>query len=443
MPTIHWFRRDLRLADNTALHAAAQSANLIPLFILDDALLSASRSSPARVAFMLDCLHALDASLRARGSGLVLRRGEPLVVLRQVIAETGANRLTYNRDYSPYARQRDQRVQTGLSIPIDTYADLVLHEFDEVLTDSGAPYQVFTPYKRRWLALPKPQPVPDRPLPPLPPQLERGEIPPAVALGAALPPQPITSAGEDAARTLLADFVAKRLATYATGRDMLGADGTSRLSAHLRWGTISIRQCNAAAQKLDGASAAVWLAELAWRDFYHMILAHYPHVLRRSFRAKYDRIAWENNADYFAAWCEGRTGYPIIDAAMHQLAATGWMHNRARMLVASFLCKDLLVDWRWGEHFFMQKLLDGDSAANNGGWQWAAGTGTDAAPYFRIFNPTTQGQKFDPNGDYIRRWLPGSYHVAPIVDHRAQRQKALDLYAVTKNDGASCGITFS
>jgi deoxyribodipyrimidine photo-lyase len=233
----------------------------------------------------------------------------------------------------------------------------------------------------------------------------------------------------------LADFEAQGLADYHTKRDLLAEEGTSRLSPHLRWGTLSPRRCYAAAERVGGEGAQVWISELAWRDFYQAILAHHPRVLTASFRPEYDNIRWENNAEWFAAWQAGRTGFPIVDAAMRQLSATGWMHNRARMLVASFLCKDLLIDWRWGERYFMQHLLDGDSAANNGGWQWAAGTGNDAAPYFRIFNPAAQAAKFDPTGGYQRRWLPElgtPAYPTPLVNHAQQRERALAMYGVVK-----------
>lgn len=457
--TIHWFRRDLRLDDNTALIAAAQSSDfLIPLFIVDDTLIRTSRvRGGTRLGFMVACLRALDEELRERGSRLIVRRGEHAVVLYDLVQQTGAARLTFNRDYSPYARQRDRRVNSMLraaGITVDTYPDLVMHEFEEVLTESGTPYQVYTPYKRRWLTLPKPAPQAlEANLPPLPIGLDTGTIPTAADLGGASVAQPITQAGEKIALNLLEDFCTQKLARYSERRNMLAEEGTSRLSPHLRWGTISIRRCYAAARQA-GRGAEAWINELIWRDFYHMVLAFHPTVISRSFRPQYDRIQWENNEAFFAAWCAGYTGYPVVDAAMRQLNLTGWMHNRARMIVASFLCKDLLVDWRWGERYFMQKLLDGDTSANNGGWQWAAGSGTDAAPYFRIFNPTEQGKKFDPKGDYVRRWLPELASVPaalihspekirdderrqldyppPIVQHAVQRQKALVMYRIVK-----------
>lgn len=445
--TIHWFRRDLRLDDNTALNAAIQrSQTLIPLFIVDEVLLHSSRGGGGvRVGFLWESLLALDEQLRHYSSRLVIRRGHPTHVLYELAQQSGATRITYNRDYSPYARQRDKHAVDflrGQGLTVDTYQDLVLHEFKEII-NGEKPLQIFTPYRKRWDTLTKPLPQSlITPLPPLPADLETGTLPTLAELGGTQAPQPIAHAGEKAAQRQLDYFIGDTLAAYATGRDTLAEAGTSQLSPHLRWGSISIRRCYQAAFQQGGEGARVWISELAWRDFYQMILAWYPHVLTRSFRPQYDHLKWENNSDWFAAWCEGRTGYPVVDAAMRQLAQTGWMHNRARMIVASFLCKDLLIDWRWGEQYFMQHLLDGDSAANNGGWQWAAGTGTDAAPYFRIFNPTTQGQKFDPHGAYIKRWIPElaaldakhihtpavAHYPAPLVDHAMQRERALALY---------------
>jgi deoxyribodipyrimidine photo-lyase len=454
--TIHWFRRDLRLDDNTGLNAAIRgSSHLLPLFILDETLLHTSRGGGGmRVGFLLESLTALDEQLRQHGSRLVIRRGQPTQVLSELAQATGARRITYNRDYSPYARQRDPQAEAflrGLGLTVESYPDLVMHEFDEVLNQEK-PLHVFTPYRKRWETLPKPAPQALlMPLPSLPPDLDAGPLPTLADLNGQAAPQAITQAGELQAQRQLAHFIEHGLAAYADERNNLDKDGTSILSPHLRWGSLSIRRCYQAASQVGGKGAEVWISELVWREFYQMILAWYPQVLKSSFRPQYDAIPWENNEDWFGAWCEGRTGYPVVDAAMRQLRQTGWMHNRARMIVASFLCKDLLIDWRWGERYFMQYLLDGDSAANNGGWQWTAGTGTDAAPYFRIFNPISQGQKFDPDGHYIQRWIPEladlpTEHLhtpwlaptppaypAPIVDHALQRDKALALYGVTKN----------
>ncbi|MFP4323186.1 MAG: cryptochrome/photolyase family protein [Anaerolineales bacterium] len=451
---IHWFRRDLRLDDNTALIAAAERATtVIPLFILDESLLNTPRGGGGpRVGFMVDSLHALNTELHKHHSRLFIRRGEPLAVLRALIAESGAQAVFYNCDYSPYARQRDKTVVDALraeGINVQTFKDQVLVEFNQVLTKDDAPYQVFTPYLRRWMEVPKDAPQDLARLPTPPDDLPGGDLPSLDDLGGTRAAQPITQAGEAAAQAALQDFMTNKVQHYATGRDLLAEDGTSRLSPHFRWGSLSIRRAHAMVDRRS-EGARVWESELAWRDFYQMILAYFPRVLRHNYRPKYDALQWENNKEYFAAWCEGRTGYPVVDAAMRQLNITGWMHNRARMIVASFMCKDLLIDWQWGERYFMQQLIDGDTAANNGGWQWAAGTGTDAAPYFRIFNPTSQGEKYDPQGDYVRRWVPelagipgkkihqprkakGEFdYPAPLVDHKQQRERALAMYAVTK-----------
>lgn len=453
---IHWFRRDLRLHDNTALlEAAAQADQLIPLFIFDEKLLRSGRGGDGpRVSFMLDSLRALDESLRERGSRLCIRRGSPVTVLRELAQETGAELVTFNRDYSPYARKRDSEVKKALSeagIRVEEQADLVLHEPEDIKTTEGHFYRVYTPYKRVWLTLSKPQPRElDMRFPPAP--VDVGSLP--SASGGSSLESPITQAGEKVAREQLAGFIQEAIAGYDEGRNLLGEKLTSRLSPHLRWGTISVRQCYAAASRIQAKGAEVWISELAWRDFFYTILYHKPQVIRESFYERFDRIQWRNDSMYFAAWQTGQTGYPVVDAAMRELQATGWMHNRARMIAASFLCKDLLIDWRWGERYFMQRLIDGDTAANNGNWQWAAGTGVDAAPYFRIFNPVSQGQKFDPKGVYIRRWIPELENVPDqcihtpwtlpdhefratryprrIVDHAAQREKALEMYSVVR-----------
>ncbi len=479
---IHWFRRDLRLCDNPALHTAAVRSNghVIPLFILDDAILRAPRTGAARTAFMIDALRDLDASLRARGSRLVVRRGRTLDVIRDLVRETGAAGVAWNRDYTPFARRRDAQVEAllrDLNVETSICEEAVIFGPDDVRTGDGRPYTVYTPYWRRWRALveqrrdelqheldpPLFRQVPDH-------GADRA-IPDAADLGITLS-QHIPPGGETPGNARLAAFVdltaAHSIAGYADRRDLPAEPATSRLSPYLRLGCVAPRAALRAALRLldrvsDGQDAErtarsieTWIGELAWRDFYYQILWHYPHVLQRSFKSQYDALSWENDPALFDAWKEGRTGYPIVDAAMRQLNQEAWMHNRARMIVASFLTKDLLIDWRWGERYFMQQLVDGDHAANNGGWQWSAGTGTDAQPYFRIFNPVNQGQKFDPQGMYVRRYLPelaqvadryihapwtmppaeqqrcgvviGRDYPAPIVDHAERRMRALALY---------------
>lgn len=476
-PIIHWFRRDLRLSDNAALAAAAHDAGgaVLLVYILDDTILFGRWASGARTAFLLDNLRALDAALRERGGRLILRRGKPLDELLKLAHESGARGVYWNRDYTPYAIRRDSEAKEalrGAGLEARSFKDAVIWEMDEVATGEGRPYTVYGPYARRWR-----QQVADSSIVVLPPPElvaleqwpEGGPIPSVEALGmhngAAIP-----AAGEAVAQARLSEFGDLRrkegLANYAEQRDFMAVLGTSRLSPYLRLGVISVRACLRLTLDLEAkggpkVSAARnslerWAGELAWHDFYAQVLYHFPHVLRGAFKPQFDALEWENDETLFAAWKEGRTGYPLVDAAMRQLAQEGWMHNRSRMVVASFLTKDLLIDWRWGERHFMNLLVDGDPAVNNGSWQWAAGTGTDAQPYFRIFNPASQGAKFDREGAYVRRYVPelanvpnkhihaphlmapaeqlradmqvGRDYPAPIVDHKLQRARALAMY---------------
>jgi deoxyribodipyrimidine photo-lyase len=480
-PLIHWFRRDLRLFDNTALAAAANDASgaVVPVFIFDKQLLNGRFASPARNAFLRDSLQALDEALQAQGSRLIMRVGDPLEELLALARAYSASGVYWNRDYSPYAISRDKAVKAALKeagLEAKSFKDAVIFEMNEVATNDNRPYTVYTPYSRRWRARLAETGYELQDEPTLvggdfliDPSIEgknRASPVPTEVVGEGKAP---LAAGEAAGRAQLRAFVDGRrsfnIAGYAEGRNLLAQPATSRLSAHLRLGTVSIRECLRLAQEAGTdndmqTGIDTWVGELIWRDFYVQVLYHHPHVLRGAFKREFDGLQWENDQTLFAAWCEGRTGYPIVDAAMRQLAAESWMHNRGRMITASFLTKDLLIDWRWGERFFMQHLVDGDPAANNGGWQWAAGTGTDAQPYFRIFNPTSQGQKFDPGGAYVRRYIPelanvpdsfihepwkmsaelqrrsgvqiGRDYPAPIVDHGTQRQRALDLYGKVK-----------
>lgn len=480
-PIIHWFRRDLRLHDNLALDAALRESDgqVVPLFIFDDAILASPRVGAARVQFLLESLVALDTALRERGSQLVLRHGDPVAVLDQLARESGAAGVFFNRDYTPFARARDERVsgmlaETGRSAR--SFQDLVIWEPDDLLTKTGTPYTVYTPYRRQWRerleADPRPAlAAPDLPaFTPLPAVIDPGVLPTAPQLGHT-PHQDARPGGENEGLKRLQAFVdlanPDGIRDYHIQRDLMARPATSRLSAYLHMGCVSTRAClRAGLAALEHADPAArpgidgWLGELAWHDFYMQILYHFPHVLRGAFKPQFNALAWDNNEAHFAAWCEGRTGYPVVDAAMRQLNSEGWMHNRARMIVASFLIKDLLIDWRWGERYFLQQLVDGDHAANNGGWQWVAGTGTDAQPYFRIFNPISQGKKFDPQGDYVKHYIPelaavptkyihapwtmpaeeqrtalieiGKSYPAPIVDHATQRERALAMYAAAR-----------
>ena len=464
---IWWVRRDLRLTDNQALTAALQHGeNIVPVFVVDPALLNSPYVNERRCAFLFGGLRRLAAALEARGGRLIVRHGHPAEELAALCRTVEVSAVYAEQDYSPYAVARDARVAHALPVPFHLTGGLTVRAPSETLKDDGTPYTVYTPYSRRWRNHPPPQRSDILPAPhtvSVPAAIASGEVP-----GNAADEPPNFVPGEIEAERRLRHFVdglAAPIHDYANHRDRPDLEGTSQLSPYLRFGMISARLAaleayDASAGATTAAGADIWLSELIWRDFYMTILHHFPHVRRGSFRPEYDAIAWQNDEALFAAWCAGQTGYPIVDAAMRQLAATGWMHNRSRMVVASFLVKDLLIDWRWGERWFMKQLLDGDLAANNGGWQWSAGTGTDAAPYFRIFNPVAQGQKFDPDGAYVRRWVPelqrvptrfihepwkmarsdqvragcpiGEKYPAPIVDHGAARRRVLAAYAAVK-----------
>jgi deoxyribodipyrimidine photo-lyase len=467
---IWWVRRDLRLTDNQALSAALGRADqVIPVFVLDPVLLAENEAAEKRVAFLFGGLRALGEDLRARGSTLIIRRGSPRDELAALLAETGAEATFAEADVWPYGVQRDAGIAEIL--PLRLTGGLTVHPPDAVLKADGTPYVVFTPYSRKWKTLPTPLfgdilPAPERIATPSGIASEPIPTRPALSFEARFPP------GETQAQRRLDAFLSSDdppVYRYAELRDRPDLDGTSGLSPYLRFGMLSARQAAAVAglaselapREEARQGVETWLGELIWREFYQAILHHFPHVLEQSFRSRLQAIPWDNDRTAFVAWCEGHTGYPIVDAAMRQLVQTGWMHNRARMIAASFLVKDLLIDWRWGERFFIEHLVDGDPAANNGGWQWTAGTGTDAAPYFRIFNPITQGKKYDPRGDYVRAWVPelaavpdrciqepwrmepetqrscgciiGRDYPEPIVDHAWARERALAAYAEARS----------
>jgi deoxyribodipyrimidine photo-lyase len=476
MRILHWFRKDLRLADNTALSEAARDAagDVVPFYTGEPAILSRPDIAPARVRLVLDSLAALDRDLRGRGSSLLLAHGDAAATVTAAAKATGAGAVYWNDEYEPQLVARDDAVERALrdsGVRVKRFHDRLLVPPGAVATRTGSPYTVYTPFRRACEALPvsAPHPAPARLAAhgfagPPPATLERlGIAPPASA------PWP---AGERAARARLERFVAGAggaapgLASYADGRDVPSLDATSHLSADLRFGTLGPRTIVAAVRAAAAErpalrdAAETYVSELRWRDFFAHVLRHFPHVEHGCFRREYDAIAWSGTPAHLDAWREGRTGYPIVDAGMRELRATGFVHNRVRMIVASFLTKDLLHDWRAGERHFMLHLLDGDLASNNGGWQWAAGTGTDAAPYFRIFNPVSQGRRFDPAGAYVRRWCPelarvpdahvhapweapplalaeagvtlGEHYPFPIVDHAEQRERALALYRAVR-----------
>lgn len=467
-----WFRRDLRVTDQAALYHALKAARRVYCaFIFDrailDELLAEGIRADRRVAFIHASLIELDSRLRAAGGALIVRHGFAAEEIPRLAAALGVDAVFANRDYEPAAIARDERVARALAADgraLHLFKDQVIFDRDEVLTASGAPFAVFTPYKKAWLnrLTPfylRPYPV-QRYVSALAPTPLATGVPALESIGFTPVSLPLP-AGESGAQALFDDFK-PRLDAYAQARDYPAVKGPSYLSVHLRFGTISIRMlaAYAHARAAQSAGAASWLSELIWREFYQQILYHHPHVVSRAFRPQFDRIAWEDDDAAFAAWCEGRTGYPLVDAAMAQINQTGYMHNRLRMVVASFLTKDLGIDWRRGERYFARQLNDYDLASNNGGWQWAASTGCDAQPYFRIFNPVAQSRKFDPEGRFIKRYLPqlsqftaeeihapwlvpaqrqrqagcvvGIDYPAPIVDHAQARARALARYAAVR-----------
>jgi deoxyribodipyrimidine photo-lyase len=486
---LHWFRRDLRVTDNAALSEAAKRAEtVIPVYIFDEALRSGPEAGAARLAFVLQSVESLRKNLAELGHALVIRRGRPEEILPRICREIGAQAVFANKCYEPDSQRRDERL-TGalleLGVGFEVFKDAVVWEEQEILTQGGKPYTVFTPYSKAWKAKPIPPPKPrfktansQRPsfiiaCDPLPGTPDEIGLP----LAQTIPP-----AGERAALELLRQFMAGPVYAYGARRDFPALDGTSKLSPHLHAGTIGIRTVLTELQKARGKipfagkagtglkstasqrllaslppnqpnSCDIFLSELIWREFYAQVLHNFPHVTRGAFRPEYDRLAWSENEAHFLAWREGRTGYPIVDAAMRCLNATGTMPNRLRMVAAMFLTKDLLLHWQWGERYFMKQLVDGDLAANNGGWQWSAGTGTDAAPYFRIFNPVSQAEKFDPQGEFAHRWVselkdfPGGLIHQPwknppllaqskypprIVRHEEQREQCLAMFKAVK-----------
>ncbi len=471
---IVWLRRDLRVSDNAALSAAcAQAEQVVPLFVFDPDILSREDTGAARVAFLIDALGVLDANLQKRGGRLIVRRGKVPEQIVKAVEDFGADGVFHQREYEPFGVKRDEAVAAALKEQgkvVETFGGLSLFEPPEVMSKTGTPYTVFGPYKREWFSRPADGPVRAPSHVPVPENAYSDALPSAKELKFQTP-QTFDCGGEDAAHALLKAFLAKKIKEYDSARDILSEDGTSRLSRHLHLGTLSARFVVDAVRRagLDKPSGSptseqkaehqqepehsTFLSEIAWHDFYLQILYHFPHVAEGPFKKQFAGLEWENNKTLFEAWKTGQTGYPIVDAAMRQMNSEAWMHNRGRMIVASFLTKDLLIDWRWGEKYFMQQLVDGDQAANNGGWQWAAGTGNDAQPFFRIFNPTSQGEKFDPDGAYVKRWVPELARVPakfihapwklsdaeralacpdypkPIVDHAVQRGRALEMYA--------------
>jgi len=422
---VFWHRRDLRHFDNVGLYYALNDGlPVLPVFIFDKNILGdLEDKDDARVTFIYDEILRLNGVYEKSGGGLKVFYGTPESAYQQMLKEYDIQAVYTNRDYEPYARERDVNIEFLLKengASLFTFKDQVIFEDGEVLTDQDEPYKVFTPYKNKWLEKfrksSKESYSSEKYLKALL-KLSDNSIPSLQDMGFVRSNINIPSK----------EVSDRLLVKYGELRDFPAANATSHLGVHLRFGTVSIRELvRRASQKSD-----VWLNELIWREFYMTILAHFPEVVNNSFKSKYDQIPWINNEEQFEAWCQGKTGYPIVDAGMRELNATGYMHNRVRMVVASFLTKHLLIDWRWGERYFARKLLDFELASNNGGWQWAAGTGTDAQPYFRVFNPESQQNKFDKHLEYIKKWVP-EYGTAaypkPIVVHKEARVRAIETY---------------
>lgn len=470
-----WFRRDLRDFDHAALyHALKSSQQVYGLFVFDTEILDKlDDKADRRVEFIWESVRELKTALIAQGGNLLVRHGAAKLLVPTVAASLGVQAVFSNRDYEPSAIARDTEVANRLAaqqIAFHQFKDQVLFEQDEVMTQTGKPFSVFTPYKNAHLKKLDDFYVRAYPLEPYRAHFARhtdDALPSLESMGfqrtnlASLK----LPTGMSGGKQLFEDFIG-RMSAYKEARDFPAIKGPSYLSVHLRFGTVSIRQLARTARQIGSAGAESWLNELIWRDFYVQILHHHPHVARgKSFKPAYEHLPFPNDARLFSAWCQGNTGYPLVDAGMRQLNQTGWMHNRLRMVTASFLVKDLLIDWRWGERYFAEKLIDFDLSANNGGWQWAASTGCDAQPYFRIFNPVAQSEKFDPAGKFLRRYVPelaacddkeihapwlipparqqalgikmGESYPMPVVEHSQQRALALALYKTAATPAAN------
>jgi deoxyribodipyrimidine photo-lyase len=423
---IFWFRRDLRLDDNAGFYKALLSEHaVLPIFIFDTEILDKLPKDDARVTFIHETLQNMRQNLlNHHNSSIAIYHGKPKDIYKQLIKTYHIDSVYTNNDYEPYAKKRDNEIKSFLSknnIGFKTFKDQVIFEKDEILKKDGNPYVVYTPYMRKWK--------------------EKFSVKDLVFLetkthfnklikNTKLPNLSLSDIGFIKSSQQIHDYNAspKLIQQYEETRNFPAKDSTSRLGPHLRFGTVSIRKMM---KKAIAETNEIFWQELIWREFFMQILWHFPHTKDKAFKPKYDRIEWRNNEAEFKLWCEGKTGYPLVDAGMRQLNKTGFMHNRVRMLVGSFLCKHLLIDWRWGEAYFAEKLHDYDMASNIGNWQWVAGSGVDAAPYFRIFNPTSQIQKFDKDHQYIKKWVPEYQELTyphPIVDHKAARERCLSTY---------------
>lgn len=413
-----WFRRDLRLEDNTGLFEALKgNKKVIPLFIFDESILNELEKDDARLNFIHSALEKINKELLAQGSSLLCVKGDPIEVWNTLSTQYEVERVYSNKDYEPYAVKRDQLVKDLLEnkgVAFLSFKDQVVFEENEIVKNDGLPYTVYTPYKNKWLR--------EYRTTPLMPAITFDNF---YANTFSFPS--LEEIGFKPSNIQVRDFDLRAADNYEKDRDFPAIDATSYLSPHLRFGTIGVRQVISKLKKQH----QVFVSELIWREFFMQIMFHFPKIVSTNFRSKYDGIKWRNNEEDFNKWCQGTTGYPMVDAGMRQLNETGYMHNRVRMITAGFLCKHLLIDWKWGEAYFATKLLDYELSSNNGNWQWAAGTGCDAAPYFRIFNPSSQLKKFDKDLEYIKHWIPEygtEEYPEPIVEHTLARERCLTVY---------------
>ncbi|MEP2777591.1 MAG: deoxyribodipyrimidine photo-lyase [Luteolibacter sp.] len=456
---IHWFRRDLRIADNTALHQAAASGKaVIPVYVLSDWKGEHHWTGANRQHFLCGCLESLLENLKTVGGRLILREGDAVKALMSLAKETGATAIYFNRDPDPFGKKTEARLREcclAAGLECHGHDDIALHGPTEIYTQSETPYKVFTPYLRNWLSKDKPTPLSKPSSLDTPTGIESLNLPDVSRWGLEKPAAELPEPGERAARKRMRHAVSHIIRNYSDLRDIPAEDATSRISQDLRYGLISIRTLYAkiAEEHSDARgrpreSIEIFVKELAWREFYFAILHHFPHVLDHEFNEDWKGLHWEETGENFEKWKDGKTGFPIVDAGMRQLLKTGFMHNRVRMITAMFLTKDLHHDWKLGESHFMQHLTDGEIASNNGGWQWSAGTGADAAPYFRIQNPWSQTARYDPEGKYIKRWIPELKDVPPknfqsppendkpladgyplpCVDHKTERERTLAIF---------------
>ena len=421
---VFWFRRDLRIDDNKGfLEALTSGKEVLPIFIFDQSILDQLEKEDARVSFIHELIDKIDIELQKVGRNLAVFNGNPIEIFEQLVKENKIENIFTNHDYEPYARKRDETISAFLAtknIGFKTFKDQVIFEKSEVVKDDQTPYVVFTPYSKKWKENFKKTPLT---------HFESEKFLDNVVYHS-YPFLSLNDIGFEQSKIKVAHFNTsdKLIQNYEDTRNFPALEGTSMLGTHLRFGSVSIRKM--VAKAIQETNETFW-NELIWREFFMQILWHFPYSKDRSFRPKYDAIKWNNNETEFKKWCEGKTGYPFVDAGMRELNATGHMHNRVRMIVASFLCKHLLIDWRWGETYFATKLLDYEQSSNVGNWQWAAGCGVDAAPYFRIFNPTEQIKKFDKDLIYIKKWIPELQEFSypePIVDHKFARERCLRVY---------------